>query len=222
MTRPRAAADRFVAGMPPSLRAQVEPVFSPLLDIVPVTGWHDPDDDAIAIFTSSNGVIHGPESIGRTAYCVGEATTALAQSRGWAARMAGADAESLVSHVRDAGAGHTLVHIRGRHTRSDVAARLGASGHAVRTLVVYDQVLKTLTAQAQQLLSRNSPTIVPLFSPRTAMQFAKMARSPTSTQVIALSPAVADAAAPLEVHCVCDRPDAPAMYDAMSRTIASG
>ena len=222
MTRPRTAADRFVSEMPAPLRSQLSPLFSPLLEIVPVTGWQDITAEEVAIFTSRNGVVHGPDGNGRTAYCVGVATTAQARDRGWAAQRAGADASDLVATILADAPDRPLVHIRGTHTRGDVAERLAAMGQAVRDCVVYDQRLLPLTQHAQDALTGKTATIVPLFSPRTALQFARQAPSLTSTQVIALSPAVAEAATPLLVDHVCMRPDAAAMYDAMVRAIASG
>lgn len=222
MTRPRAAAAQFVDDMPPSLQAQVTPIFSPLLEIVPVAHVPDINAKATALFTSRNGVLHGPDGNGRAAYCVGDRTTAAATDRGWQAHMAGPDADALVTEVAATAQDQILVHLRGRHTRGDVAARLQAAGCDVSERVVYDQTLKTLTQEAQDALAGNTNTIVPLFSPRTAQQFAKVASRTTCTCVLALSQAVADAAAPFAVHAVCARPDADAMYDAMANAIASG
>lgn len=221
MTRPQAAALRFVEEMPAPLRAKIVPLFSPLLEIVPSGGGPELGREDGAIFTSRNGVAHGPAGQGRMAYCIGQATTAAARDRGWDAQVMGKDADTLVQGVSRIAGDKRLVHFRGMHTRGGIAARLGSAGCAVREAVVYDQRLLTLSQEAREVLMGASLTIVPLFSPRTAMQFANQAPRPTCCHVIALSPAVADAAAPLAVDQVCDQPDAAAMYDAVAQAVAS-
>lgn len=222
MTRPRAAAERFMAEMPDDLKAQVSPLFSPLLKIVPAAGIQTIAADEAAIFTSSNGVIHAPAGVGRTAYCIGDATTDRATQHGWSAQMVGRTADELVAGLTKTHINHTLVHVRGQHTRGDVVSRLQAAGQQVRDCIVYDQVPQSLSAPAHEALLREELTIVPLFSPRTAMQFANQAPRSTSMRVIALSDAVADAARPVHVGSIAVRPDATAMYEAIRQAIGAG
>ncbi|APX13084.1 uroporphyrinogen-III synthase [Tateyamaria omphalii] len=222
MTRPLAAAQRFVQEMPADLAPRVTPVFSPLLRIDPMAEAPSLAPDVVVIFSSANAVQYGPDGAGRAAYCVGARTTAQANARGWSAQMAGQDADALVTQI----AGHppnvVLVHMRGRHTRGDIANRLRAAGHPVTEAIVYDQVLQPLNEAAQAALIGGDATIVPLFSPRTALEFAKQAPRATCVHVIALSGAVAKAAHPLTVHDLAARPDAAAMYDAIRQAISAG
>ncbi|WP_299770413.1 uroporphyrinogen-III synthase [uncultured Tateyamaria sp.] len=222
MTRPRAAAERFVAEMPDDLRAQVSPLFSPLLTIVPVADGQTIAADEAAIFTSSNGVANAPAGAGRLAYCIGTATTDRATQHGWSAQMAGLTADELVAGLTKNRISHNLVHIRGQHTRGDVVTRLRSAGTQVRDCIVYDQVPQLLSSAAHEALMREELTIVPLFSPRTAMQFAKQAPRATSMHVIAFSDAVATAAEPIRVDSLAVRPDATAMYEAIRRAICAG
>ncbi|WP_299700527.1 uroporphyrinogen-III synthase [uncultured Tateyamaria sp.] len=222
MTRPHAAAERFITKMPDDLKAQVSPLFSPLLTIVPVADGQAIEADEAAIFTSSNGVIHAPAGAGRMAYCIGTATTERAKQHGWSAQMAGQTADELVATLTDTPMTRHLVHIRGQHTRGDVVTRLRSAGRQVRDCIVYDQVPQLLSAAAHEALMREELTIVPLFSPRTAMQFANQAPRSTSMRVVALSSAVADAARPVHVDSVAVRPDATAMYEAIRRAICAG
>ncbi|WP_052249561.1 uroporphyrinogen-III synthase [Tateyamaria sp. ANG-S1] len=222
MTRPLAASQRFVDEMPDDLAVRVTPVFSPLLRIEPVDHTPRLAPDAAAIFTSSNGVRYAPDGAGRTAYCVGARTTAQASAHGWAAQMAGQDADALVAQISGHPPDHQLIHIRGRHTRGHIAGRLSKAGHTVTDAIVYDQVPQPLNKVAQDVLIAGDATIVPLFSPRTAMEFVKQAPRTTCLHVIALSAAVAKAAHPLDVQSVADRPDADAMYDAIRWAISSG
>ncbi|MEL6466349.1 MAG: uroporphyrinogen-III synthase [Pseudomonadota bacterium] len=222
MTRPRAAAERFVDAMPRHLRAQVTPLFSPLLEIVPVGSSDTVAPHEVAIFTSSNGVAHAPEGGGQTAYCVGSSTADYARSRGWVAEETGRDAADLIVYLTKLPPGAPLVHLRGRHARGDVAGHLGSVGHSVREIVVYDQSLRPLSEAALEALASEQPVIVPLFSPRTARQFANCMTRATSLRVVALSPAVAKASPSADVDFVAARPDAQAMYDAISLAIRSG
>ncbi|WP_147109867.1 uroporphyrinogen-III synthase [Tateyamaria sp. syn59] len=222
MTRPLAAAQRFVQEMPDDIAARVIPVFSPLLRIEPVAQAPLLAPDVAAIFSSANAVQYGPEGAGRTAFCVGARTTSQANARGWSAQMAGPDADSLVLHLTKNASDLPLVHVRGRHTRGDIAERLRAAGRAATEAIVYDQVLQSLNDAAQATLIPGDATIVPLFSARTAVEFAKQAPRATCAHVIALSAAVAEAASPLGVRGLAERPDAAAMYDAIRQAISSG
>ena len=219
LTRPLRAAERFLADMPDDLKERVTPVFSPLLRIDPVDVDLNLDPDATAIFTSSNGVRYGPEGGGRTAYCVGAATTSAANGHGWIGHTAGQDADTLVAALQGQGFDGPLVQLRGRCTRGGVAARLRGAGHDVEDVIVYDQVAQAHNESAQTALAYQDATIVPLFSPRTAIQFAKQVRGATCVYVVALSAAVAEAAHPVPVHEVAEKPNADAMYRAIRRVL---
>ncbi|WP_299547839.1 uroporphyrinogen-III synthase [uncultured Tateyamaria sp.] len=222
MTRPHTAAKRFVAEMPDDLKSQVRPLYSPLLSIVSMADGDTIATEEAAIFTSSNGVANAPAGADRVAYCIGAATTERAKEHGWAAQLVGQTADELVAHLATVPLSQALVHIRGRHTRGDIVSRLQAAGQEARDWVVYDQRLHPLSESAHDALLREELTIVPLFSPRTAMQFAREAPRTTSIRVIALSDAVADAVQPVQTDSVAVQPDATAMYEAMRQIIRAG
>ncbi|KPA19881.1 uroporphyrinogen-III synthase [Shimia sp. SK013] len=196
ITRPQAAAERFeealrAAGIAAPVTA------SPLIKIVP-TG-DTPSLDAVSgvIFTSVNGVEAMADG-DLPAWCVGTATAEAARARGWQARSAGGDAEALCERVladakREAIQG-SLMHLRGRFARGEVATRLSAAGVPTGEAIVYDQKLCGLSEGAKALLMRENPVIVPLFSPRSAAQFAaEVAKIEVSAPmyVVAMSAAVA-------------------------------
>ncbi|WP_415922466.1 uroporphyrinogen-III synthase [Tateyamaria sp. SN6-1] len=227
MTRPLAAAQRFVADLPDTISTLLHPIYSPLLRIVPTDQPAHVADDEAVIFTSANGVRFAPEGGGRRAFCVGAATAAAAQARGWHAVQAGETADTLVDTMRADMPPEPLVHLSGVHTRGDIVRRLRAAGARIRHIPVYDQVRCDLTEEAHRALAGEAPTLIPLFSPRTADQF--FANDPVLRHavVLALSPAVADAAPePLRPSVIITvSPDAAAMSTALgdaALALASG
>ncbi len=216
MTRPQGAARRFVRALPAPVRDRLSPCYSPLVNIVPVAAEPDLDGVKGVIFTSINGVNAASAQTARRdrpAYCVGRATTAAARRAGWTARMMGETAAALTEAMRAAPVPGPLLHLAGRHVWGDFAGDLTAAGCAVRRQVVYDQQLRDLTPVARRLIAAGGPIIAPLFSPRTARQFAGQCPAPARLRLIALSPAVADPLSGLRdsTLTLCDRPDADSM-----------
>ena len=195
MTRPQRAAERFVAGLPTDLRSRLVPLYSPLVSVVPVSSKIEFDDARGLIFTSSNGVaIAAGLTTGRRelpCFCVGRATTLAAQQAGWQAECAGATSLAMIGALKRPRPEGPLLHIRGTHSRGNVAARLTALGFPTREQVIYDQPLLPLSEDAGRVLSDINPVIVPLFSPRTARQFANLVTGPAPLYIAALSDAVA-------------------------------
>jgi uroporphyrinogen-III synthase len=196
------------------------------MDIVPTAAAPALAEGDALIFTSANGVAAAGPGQGRTAWCVGARTAAVAREAGYAAHVAGRTAEELVEHLRALRPAGRLVHLHGAHTRGDVAARLAEAGLQVGDFAVYDQVpLEPGPEFAAALAS--APLFVPLFSPRSAVLFAEAAartgaRAPDrNLLLLALSPAVREALpAQLQgVTAVCDRPDATAMLDGIVRRV---
>ncbi|MEM8693796.1 MAG: uroporphyrinogen-III synthase [Pseudomonadota bacterium] len=166
-------------------------VVSPLLDIVPTEAKISLLNAHGVIFTSANGVRHGPRASELPAYCVGPATTTEATQAGWKARQLGETADQLVEALAKKPKGFELIHICGRHTRGNVAQRLRDHELIVATLVVYDQVANPLSEEAKTLLTAEAPVLLPLFSPRTAKLFANEPQPNAELHVVALSDAVA-------------------------------
>ena len=221
MTRPLGAAERFVAGLPDELRARLNPVYSPLIGIEAIAGEIDFADARGIIFTSSNGVAIAAcltRQRNLPCYCVGKATRDAARRAGWRAENTGRDAAGLISSLlRQAPAG-PLLHLRGRQARGDVAARLTAQGLPVREQVIYDQPLRELNDLALRAMAMKSPVIVPLFSPRTARQFANLVTGQAPLFLAALSSAVAEPLKSLVYNrlVISSQPDAKGMAQAVA------
>ncbi len=195
MTRPRAASERFVAQLPERLRSRVQVIYSPLLDIRPMEQAVDTTGVRGLIFTSANGVAAAAAQDVRRdlpAYCVGPATTETARQAGWAARMAGQTAEELVAKLLKERPESPLLHLRGEHSRGNIAKRLTDLGVTVLEQPIYQQRLLPLSPQAQAIAIGTAPVIVPLFSPRTARQFADVWRGTAPLFLAAISQASAE------------------------------
>ena len=128
----------------------------------------------------------------------------------------GGDAGDLVARMTADHVTGPCLHLRGDHVASDVANALNSAGIETEQVVVYRQVLLPLSGAARALLNRESPVIVPLFSPRTAAHLAKVGDVSAPVFLAAMSEAVAKRAEPLHpvMTIVAERPDATAMLTA--------
>lgn len=225
MTRPHPAAERFVAGLPAALRVQLTVIHAPLLEIVPLAVAVPDEGLRGVIFTSANGVEAAARAgapTGLPAYCVGEQTAEAARVAGWPPRVTCPDAEHLIAALLRLRPEAPLLHLRGVHARGDIAGRLTAGGIETRALPVYDQRLLPLTAQARAALAATGPVIVPLFSPRTARQFADIGGGSAPLYLAAISPAAAEAVENMHPAAliVAGHPDAAAMAAAVETLVA--
>ncbi|SEP05192.1 uroporphyrinogen-III synthase [Salinihabitans flavidus] len=215
LTRPREGSDAFAA----ALRAagvEAPIVISPLLRIERLGVVPDLSGFRGVIFTSKNGVETVPGA-GLPVWCVGQATAEAAVARGWQPAGTQGDAESLFERICADKPEGPLLHIRGEHTRGDLAARLCAAGIETRETIVYRQVLQDLDEDAMRLLQGEKPLVCPLFSPRTAQQLADQGPFAAPLQLIAISSAVAEElrGLPRERLLVAKAPDAQAMLNAV-------
>lgn len=175
MTRPEAASRRFLAELAEEGVSGFTPLISPLMRIETTGPLPDLTDVRGAIFTSVNGVrayqeLGGP--ILPFCYTVGESTARAARKMGFAPRSAGGNADALVGMITRESPEGVLIHLRGTHARGDVAGRLTRAGIRTREAVIYDQPAQELSAGAKAVLDGDVPVILPLFSPRSASQFA--------------------------------------------------
>lgn len=221
ITRPDPAGREFVQSLSSELRAGLEIVTSPLLKLEPLVDDLDLGAAQGIIFTSKSAVralqgIAVPTM--PPAYCVGQATCDAAADLGWSAHRMGQDAESLISGLLAARPAGPLLHVRGRHARGDVARHLTRSGLPCDEVVAYDQVLLPLTARARALLMSDREIIVPLFSPRTARQFADTCPTGSKLHLIAMSKAVANSVKHMDYNSLTTvlTPDAAAMRSAVT------
>ena len=218
LTRPRAQSERFAA----ELQARFEIVIAPLFEIAPIKVPDLSGIDAV-ILTSENGARSQASLAGVTAFCVGPRTAKVAQAQGANARDMGGTAESLIAAlIAERPDGH-LLHLRGRHARGDIAARLTAAGLHCDEQIVYEQVVCPFPEDLAAELARGSPDIVPLFSPRSAQYFAAVCPSAPRATLVCLSEAVAaglDRTAYSSVE-ICAAPNGKSMEQALSRRAAS-
>jgi uroporphyrinogen-III synthase len=212
LTRPEAASAHYAERLRALLGA-VEIVCAPLLriDFRPAS-----IPEGQPVFTSRNGVeafLHAKGQPGGPCWCVGEATAEAAAAAGFQPKTAEGDANSLVAMMLQSAERGPFVHMRGVHARGALAERLRAGGCAVEEVVLYDQQVQELTPEALTLLKRETPVIVPLFSPRTAAQFAAVQSGQAPLYVVAMSAAVAEALGqmPLSALAIAQAPSAAAM-----------
>ncbi|MEO0390701.1 MAG: uroporphyrinogen-III synthase [Pseudomonadota bacterium] len=219
LTRPQERAAGFVQALDPQTLAGVRPIYAPLWRIEP-TDAAVPDFDA-AIFTSMNGVVHGPSPGGRAAFCVGQVTTRAAQAAGWAAHYSGANAAELITSLVQIAPTEHLLHVSGAQTRGDVAETLRAAGLKVERHIAYSQLAQKLGAEAQAVL-REEHALVPLFSPAGAAHFAAQVRLLGARfDVIAISQATAEALGNLAPHqlVIAAQPNADAMRAEIAKQV---
>lgn len=219
LTRPREAADAFAKKL---AELEIEILKSPVQKIEQV-GFDAPQKLAGAIFTSRNGVaaVEGRQA---PCWCVGAATAAAAQAKGWQAVSAEGDAETLLRRILADRPEGPLVHYRGAFARGNLAERLSEKGVEAQEVVVYQQVSQPLTPDARAVLNRENPVILPLFSPRSAMQVVQQGPFVAPVIVIAMSDAVAVEAAALTPSriVVATSPDAASMVAAIRQVANAG
>lgn len=186
LTRPEAQSRALASAL--DVEAQV--IVAPIMDIVCSERRPDLGPFAGVILTSANAVRCGPALTGIKAHCVGERTAAAARDAGAEVLTVARDADDLVR--RSPGPG-PLLHLRGEHARGDVAQRLSAAGIQTGEAIVYAQKARALSEAARRAIEGGEPTVLPLFSPRSARLVGAKVRPGKGVHVIAMSPAVARA-----------------------------
>ena len=190
LTRPREGAENFAAQLDPLALDAVHLVVSPLMEIVGTGCIASLEAEEAAIFTSGNGVQFAPDGRGRSAFCVGQQTTQRAAASGWDAHQVGETAQELIAGIMATPPAHPLVHLGGVHTRGDISKILSKAGVQTRHVALYDQELLSLTAEA--VIALQNPSIVPVFSPRTAERLVEQSKGNLgAAHIVALSETVA-------------------------------
>jgi len=222
LTRPIRQSQDFAARLNPATTEGVEIVHSPLIEIVPTGDAPDLGRYAGVIFTSAQAVELAPDPLNRAAFCVGERTATAARDRGWQVLLVCQTAQALVAQM-DVGAGGPLLHLAGRHRRGAVAERLTAAGLRTDVHTLYDQRPRDLTPEARQMLARGGPVVLPLFSPRSATQFADQVSAAGNVVAVALSAAVAEALGgiPLSRLIIVSAPTSDDMMQGVEMALAS-
>jgi uroporphyrinogen-III synthase len=216
MTRPRAAAEKFVAGLPGWVTSAFPAVYAPLMKIAPLNVVPEVAPYRGLIFTSANGAAQAGRLIADRSlpvWCVGPATTRAAQNLGWQAEMRGENAAELIASLLQDPPAAPLLHLRGRHVTGDIAGTLSEAGLPCQDLAIYDQQLQHLIPEAIDLLTGSGDVIVPLFSPRSARQFADSCPDHARPHLIVISQAVADEVKELNLNSlhICRSPNSEAV-----------
>lgn len=194
MTRPEDASVRFVESLPPGVLHCVRVCYSPLIRIQPTARNVDLAGVGGVIFTSANGVAIASGLTDRRdlpVFCVGGATARLARRLGWTVVCHGETANDMVSDLQNRDVPGPLVHFCGVHTRGDIAERLTNAQKPTQRQTVYDQELVGFSDEAKSLFKSRELIVAPVFSPRTARQFALECPAKAKVHLIALSAAVA-------------------------------
>ncbi|MHA7874873.1 uroporphyrinogen-III synthase [Roseivivax sp.] len=195
LTRPDRASRGFLEALASDGLRPGAVVISPLIEIVPEGALPDMAGIAGLIFTSAHGVeayqrAGGPHR--PNCFAVGSATAEAARAIGLHPATAEGDAEALIALIQATSPEGPLLHLRGRHARGDIAARLTEGGIETREAVLYDQRRAGLSPEAQAALGGTAPVVAPLFSPRTADLLAASGPFAAPLYVAAMSGAVAE------------------------------
>jgi uroporphyrinogen-III synthase len=212
LTRPQHASERFAAQLRNRV-GEVDVVISPVLRIRPLIQRVEVGEARALILTSANAVPFGVA--GMQAYCVGDATARAASAAGMDPISAGGDATALIRRILADRQTGPLLHIRGAHSRGEIAQTLTQAGCPTREVIAYDQVAQSLSDAAKSLLSGSLPAIVPVFSPRSAEILSRLGTVGPGVLGAALSVAVAQKIEniPPERIRIAAAPHAQAMLD---------
>jgi uroporphyrinogen-III synthase len=232
LTRPRGEAEVLAMRLVP---LGFTPVIEPMIEIRSLPeATVSADGVQAVVFTSANGVralktARGGDVFPRTlpAFAVGATTAATARAAGFRTVIQGQGtiedlARLIVGRTPAAGA---ILHISGSVVARDLGTLLAPAGLAVNRAILYEsRHTARLQAETRALLADGSIAAALFFSPRTAQAFvslvadADMASSMGSVTALALSPAVADALAPLPFTQVITaaRPTTDALLDCLT------
>ena len=196
LTRPQDRSEAFAAEI---AECGWDAVIWPLLTIRNrLVGPLRPAADQTLIFTSARAVqaLPQPAPIDAPAVCVGPATAAAARERGFAdVSVVAGDAEGLVQSLI-AAAPRNYLHVRGVHSRGDVAARLSQAGRPTGELIAYEAVAAAQSPEEiDTAFKAGKIDAVALFSPRSASIFSQLAQADwlgRRVTAYVISPATAD------------------------------
>ncbi len=223
LTRPAERSEDFAASLPAETVRHLRIHIAPVLAIRSLGTVPDLSPYRGVIFSSASavGLVTAPP--GLPAFCVGTRTTEAAAQAGFAALLSGETADDVVAALREAKPDAPLLHLHGQHTRGDIANRLSSAGIETKSASIYAQDEVALPARIVTLLKESAASVVPLFSPRSAMLFARQIGQPPKTlHLIALSAVVAEAIPDdweTPVY-IADAPHAEAMRAKISQVIA--
>ncbi len=192
VTRPAAAADRFVAKVRNAAKIELNVVLSPSFTIDPLQVDLPDEGFDHLIVTSFNGV-HQAKRLGAPkgtpTWCVGKATTQVAMDLGFDARFAGETADTLVKTLIKVAPRGGILHLSGVHTRGNIVERLTQAGMTAQRIETYNQSVRSPTDEAITAFAGRHPIVLPVFSPRSACLLSRQKVS-APIHLIAMSSAV--------------------------------
>ncbi|PZQ97717.1 MAG: uroporphyrinogen-III synthase [Cereibacter sphaeroides] len=227
LTRPAAQNVRFAARLRGRFGEAIRIVQSPLFEPRFLAPEIPDQDFRGVVFTSETGVEAferlGIPAKGR-AWCVGDRTAEAARRLGFDAISAGGSATELAQVL--ARLNGPLLYPRARHTAVDLGAALKDTETRICETIVYEQFPLPINEEANRLLVTSATLVAPLFSPRSASQFAQSdAVLDRRAQLFApvMSGAVAKALEPAhpERVVVASRPDVVSMLAAIADLVAT-
>jgi uroporphyrinogen-III synthase len=174
ITRPSPDAESLAAEI---AEIGADPVFSPVMAILPRTVVIDLVGVKALAFTSANGVraftaIEDARNL--PVFAVGAATAGAARAAGFGEVLAAdGDVESLASLIAQSKPLGPVLHLAGRERAGDLVRLLAGRGVDARRAVIYDGVeTEHLSPQARAVLAdeTQNPAVV-FFSPRSAALF---------------------------------------------------
>ena len=186
------------------------------------------------LFTSANGARAFAELSPRRdigVLAVGDATASAARGLGFTAvESAGGDVQALARLVKQRlkPAGGPLFHAAGSAVAGDLAEILAADGFDLRRRMLYESATATaLSPETIAALKQGRIDLVLLFSPRTAVSFAELARAAavdaSPLTALCLSPAVATAVSGLawKKVAVAEKPDLASLLALVDNILAA-
>ncbi len=226
LLRPQEQAERYAALCNAEFGAKADVLIAPLMriDMLPQKPTLEPKTQLI--FTSENGVrtyIAQGGNVGRRAYCVGDRTAKAAKQVGLDAVSAKGRVTDLAELIRNAAPTAPLIHLHGTHVRGDLAADLRAAGLNASSFATYSQVPEPLTNSAVTAIQSPRPTVLPLFSPRSAALLAERITQPQNCCYPCISKATLQAL-PAEMQAkaeIADEPNGKAMLNCISRQLCT-
>ncbi len=212
LTRPERAGHRFAEELEIALDDRAKILIAPMIEIVPQRVHRDFALYKTLIFTSENAILslESTENLdAKAAYCVGDRTAETARNAGFAAVSAAGDAAALEARLLANAPPGPWLHLSGAHRSSDLAEKLTKAGHRTDRVVVYRQEPRPLSVDAARAL-REGPTILPVFSPRSAMLLSEaVPENAKPPIVVAISQAAAQCwGTPARLITVAPEPDA--------------
>lgn len=223
MTRPQPEADRFAEAL---AEMGYDTLIEPLYRIVPSPSpW--PDESPAALVATSPKAFFSqvpPDWAEIPVFVMGETSAAKAARCGCHNIISAAgDFSRLVKMVRkEVTSGKKILYLRGEATRHDLQKELPGL-QVVERIVYRSEKVATFPPRAREAIANGRVAIVPLFSPRAAVDFSMFLRQEGLEReaericLLCLSPAVLDSARHLvwKRAEVAKTPDSAAMLAVM-------